>query len=168
MPIVEALPPEIWDAICEFMGQASAHATLRTCRAIYWALSPRAWRKIVLAPNPEWLDIGVRPDNEDWSFHRNIGHVCRGFLRTRRLLTAIDRDCENPDSLLEGRWRHLSACRELTICEFMEPPELEVLFHVLPHVRKTNIYMGNFLHWYRQAIGGEEAGCRSLITIYID
>ena len=154
----QALPPEIWDPICEYLGQASAHTTLRTCRAIYWALSPRAWRRVVLAPSPEWVNIQERPDQEDWSFQRNIGQVSRGFLRTKRLLAAIMTDFNNRDSLMEGRWRHLAECRELTICELLDPWDMSALFYVFPNVRKTNIYMGNFLHWYREAIGGAETG----------
>lgn len=151
----QALPPEVLDIVCQFMGQANAHSALRTCRAIYWALGPRAWRKIVLAPNPEWVDINVRPNQEDWSIRRSIGQVSKGFLRTKRLLAAITEDFDR-DSLVEGRWRYLSECRELTICEFMEPSDMAALFSVLPNVRKTNLYMGNFLHWYRETIGGIE------------
>ena len=113
----------------------------------------------MLAPNPEWVDIDVRPTKEDWDFHRNIGQVYSGFLRAKRLLTALAIDVELDESpTLEGRWRHLIECQELTICEYMDPLDMRSLFLSLPNVRKVNLYMGNFLHWYREAIGGEETG----------
>ena len=146
------LPYELWYIIVGYLGQTSSHRLLRVCRSLFHTVGPAAWRRVELAPHPRWII-----DEPDDGY---TGQVQHGFIRSKRLLHAY---ATNPPNGQPGAWQFLGCCLELTICEMIEVGDMPRLYRIFPNAFITTIYLGNFLHWYREFITGEKGGFAVLL-----
>ena len=156
------LPNEVLGMVMSYLGQSQKHRVYRVNRKMYDKLGPEVWRKVILAPDPRWVEHAGRsveryPDGGQWQPVGFPGAITDGFHRTSRLLHHFMYPKKNQP---RPHFYFAQCCIELVICEVMFDAQLNRVYEIFSSTSRTKIFSGAYLIYNQNEVGGPETAFR--------